>query len=291
VFVLMPVALYPTYQVTADAPSVAAYWQEWLSLPFWPCGPQWFLWQLLALNIAAAIVHRWAPHFGESLGRLTSICADPARFFVALATASALAYIPLALAFTPWTWTQFGPFALQLSRPLHYCVYFIAGVAVGTARLDAGLLASDGMLPRRWTAWLGVAFGTFLLWIIPMAVIMERGQPGSLPMQIATDLGFSLACAGGCMFAMSVALRFATQRTRALDSLSQNAYGMYLIHYVFVVWLQYALLDRAVPAIVKGSMVFGGTLLLSWAVTAGVCRIPLGARLIGTPQRALAEAP
>ena len=51
---LMPVTYYPTYRVTAADPSVGAYWQHLTALPFWPCGPQWFLWQLLALNVLAA---------------------------------------------------------------------------------------------------------------------------------------------------------------------------------------------------------------------------------------------
>src|SRR5262249_33978079 len=57
VYLLMPVAHYPVYLVTATDPSVAAFWQSWLALPFWPSGPPWFLWQLLALNIVAAGVH------------------------------------------------------------------------------------------------------------------------------------------------------------------------------------------------------------------------------------------
>ena len=54
VFLLMPVAYYPVYLVTAVDPGVAAFWQSYVALPFWPSGPPWFLWQLLVLNIAAA---------------------------------------------------------------------------------------------------------------------------------------------------------------------------------------------------------------------------------------------
>ena len=36
-----------------------------------------------------------------------------------------------------------------------------------------------------------------------------------------------------------------------LDSLSANAYGMYIVHYLFVVWLQFALLNAALPAVGK----------------------------------------
>jgi hypothetical protein len=150
----MPVALYPAYLVTAVDPSVAAFWQSYLALPFRPGGPSWFLWQLLVLNIAAAGVHRLAPGWETLLGKMASFGAHPSRFFTGLVTASALVYVPPAIAFTPWQWLQLGPFALQLSRPLHYAVYFFAGLGIGIYATENGLLASDGLLARRWAMWL-----------------------------------------------------------------------------------------------------------------------------------------
>jgi glucan biosynthesis protein C len=73
----------------------------------------------------------------------------------------------------------------------------------------------------------------------------------SLGIEIASYLGFVLACATGCFFFVGVCLRFAAKRSRPLDSLSANAYGLYLIHYHFVVWLQYALLATALFAVIK----------------------------------------
>ncbi|MEA2937572.1 MAG: hypothetical protein QOC56_1076 [Alphaproteobacteria bacterium] len=291
VFVLMPLALYPTYRVTAPDPGVAAYWREFIALPFWPCGPQWFLWQLLALNILAAGLYKLVPGWGGVLDRLVAATrADPTRFFVVLAAASAIAYVPLAQAFTPWSWTQFGPFALQESRPLHYAVYFFAGVGVGSGGLDRGLLAVDGLLARRWAVWLAVAFATFMLWIGPTALIMTGEEPAPFALQLVADLGFVLACAGGGMFALAICLRFATNVSPVLDSLSDNAYGMYLVHYGFVIWLQYALLGVALHATVKAAIVFAGTLALSWAATAALRAVPFGSRLIGTERRVLAKA-
>ena len=46
VLVLIPVATYRGYLVTAADPSIAAYWNALLALPFWVNGPLWFLWQL-----------------------------------------------------------------------------------------------------------------------------------------------------------------------------------------------------------------------------------------------------
>jgi hypothetical protein len=288
---LMPIALYPTYLATAPSPGLAGYWNAWMALPFWPCGPQWFLWQLLALNTAAAIVYYFAPSCGTSLARwAASLGKRPSHFFAMLAAASALAYVPLAVAFTPWQWTEWGMFSFQLSRPLHYGVYFVAGIAAGGWRLDAGLLAANGMLPHRWAAWLLAAGITFLLWIIPMALIVKGIVPDSLPMQVAVDVGFSLACAGSCMFALATVLRFATMRARILDSLSRNAYRIYIIHYPFVVWLQYSLLGHSLPAPIKAVLVFGGTLLLSWPASAAIGGIPGWALRATENRKALRES-
>ena len=56
---------------------------------------------------------------------------------------------------------------------------------------------------------------------------------------------------------------------------------MYLVHYVFVVWLQYALLNVALFAVVKAAIVFAVTLTLSWGTIVAMRRVPLGSRLIG----------
>jgi glucan biosynthesis protein C len=106
--------------------------------------------------------------------------------------------------------------------------------------------------------------------------------------EVAADLSFVLACPTGCFFLIAVSLHFATGHSRRLDSLSANAYGLYLVHYNFVVWLQYALLGTALFVMVKAAIVFGGTLVLSWIAILAVQRIPFGAQLIGAPRRAVA---
>lgn len=290
VFVLMPVALYPVYLATVAEPSVADYWQQWMALPFWPCGPLWFLWQLLALNIAAAAIHRFVPGAGVGLGRWAALVSThPARFFLVLVAASAAAYVPLALVYSPWSWFQYGPFAFQWCRPLHYAVYFFAGAAIGINGLDRGLLATDGVFAQRWPLWSAVAAAMFLFWIGPTALTVGAENP-AFGLLLGSAFGFVLACASGSMVVLALALRFATHRRRIFDSLSENAYGMYLVHYVFVVWLQYAMLGVGMPAIAKAAIVFTGTVLLSWAATTALRSLPLGSRLIGNNGRVLVKA-
>jgi hypothetical protein len=261
---LMPVTYYPTYLVTAVDPSVSAYWQHLTALPFWPCGPQWFLWHLLTLNLLAAGLHRFAPRWSENLARLAAPAREhPIRFFIVLVALSALAYVPLALIYSPWEWTSYGPLSFQLSRPLHYVVYFFAGCAIGAYGLDRGLLASDGALARHWAVWLAASVVGFVLWALPTSLTVD-GREAPLIVQAAAALGFVLACASGCFVLLALCLRFAPERTRILDSLSVNAYSMYLLHYVSIVWLQYLLLPIALFAAGKAAIVFGGTLALSW---------------------------
>jgi glucans biosynthesis protein C len=273
VIFLVPLAYYAAYRATAADPDVDAYLQHLLALPFWPCGPQWFLGELLAFNILAAAAHRFVPGwdrrlllFGASAG------SNPVRFLIALVTGSALAYVPLALAYSPFAWVNIGPVAFQPSRPLHYLVYFIAGMAAGAYGLDRGLLDCDGALARRWRALLAACFAGFLLWAAPTSVTMEDWSNAPVIAKIAAAIAFVLVCAAGCLCALSICLRFAHWRLWAFESLSANAYRIYLIHYPFAVWLQYGLLGIGLFAIGKAAIVFGITLIMSWAIAAAMGR-------------------
>jgi peptidoglycan/LPS O-acetylase OafA/YrhL len=290
---LMPVAYYPTYAVTAADPSLSAYWQHWRALPFWPCGPQWFLWQLLTMNALAAALCRLAPAWSGRLGRLANGSRErPVRFFAGLVVVSALVYVPVALIHTPWTWSNVGPLSFQYCRPLLYLVYFFAGYGLGVHGLDRGLLAIDGALARGWMWWLLASLVGFMLWALPTSQMLGS-TPAPLIVQIAAGLGFALACASGAFVLLAVCLRFAVERRQVLDSLSTNAYSIYLVHYIFIVWFQYALLGVALFAIGKAAIVFSGTLLLSWgaavafgnlspAAPLAVVRRRIGASVVGT---------
>jgi glucan biosynthesis protein C len=284
---LIPIAVYPAYLVTGGDPSLTDYAHHYLTLPFLPNGQLWFLWQLLALNFAAVGLNWIAPNAIRGLGRWSAAAGQrPGFYFAALVAVSAVVYVPLALAFTPWEWSNSGLLAVQWCRPLLYGVYFFAGMGIGAEGIDFGLTAADGALARRWKLWFAVAIASLLLWMGVTSLTMNG--PAPIAIEIAADLGFVLACAGGCFFVVAASLRFGGKRSAILGSLSRNAYSLYLVHYDFVVWLQYALLGSALFAVVKGAIVFAGTLALSWITVLAVQRIPLGARLLAAPPPAAA---
>ncbi len=295
VIVVIPLALYPAYRAVAVDPSWVGYGRSYLALPFWPNGPMWFLWQLAAFALAAAGLNRFAPRWTARLGSLSSPGAQrPGLCLVGLATAAALAYVPLALAFTPWRWSEHGPFAFQLSRPLLYAVYYVAGLGAGAHGLGRGLIAPEGMLARRWGVWLLSALASLLVWMGLTGLTLTYGKSAPLMLQIADDVSFALAGASGAFFVTAVCLRFGAAPSRYLDGLSKNAFGIYVLHYAPLVWLQYALLDVPLFAFAKASIVFVGTLVVAFAATSAI-RLgwlgPFGSRLIGEAPRALASAP
>jgi glucans biosynthesis protein C len=268
---LMPVALYPVYRVTAVDPSVSAYWQHWFASPLWPSGPPWFLWVLLVFDLAAAVLYRFARGSGDALGRIARwLGARPAPFVIVLLAASALAYVPLALAFTPWAWFEAGPFALQECRPLLYAVWFFAGVGVGAHGIDRGILVPGGWLTRHWRAAGWAALATFALWLT-FAGLASSGAP-SRAVRFLEALSFVPCCAAGCLFMLALFIRFANRPVRVFDVLGGKTYGIYLVHYLFSVWLQFLLLGLAAVAIAKAMIVFLGTVILSFGVVALIQR-------------------
>ena len=117
------------------------------------------------------------------------------------------------------------------------------------------------------------------------ALEMRASATAPLGLRIVADGSFVLACVSGCFFVMAGCLRFGTMRSPILESLGNSAFGIYLLHYPFVVWLQYALLGVAWAALAKGATVFAAALLFAWATTAIMRRVPLGAALIGEQGR------
>jgi glucans biosynthesis protein C len=277
VYLLMPIAYYPVFRVTAADPSWLAYWRHWTALPFWPGGPLWFLWQLLLFDILAVVIFLTAPRLIEALGRFSANLGEaPRRYFLALLIVSAVAYVPLALLFGVSRWIEFGPFDFQADRPLLYLVYFFAGVGIGVQGYDRGLLRPGGALARGWRVWLACAGGSFLLWMISMAP--SASGRSNVVIDLGSYFAVVLVVATVCLGCAAVFLRFGSARSALTDSLSENAYAIYLVHYVFVVWLQYALLGAALPAVVKGVLVFASALLLSWGVAVGAWRFASLAR-------------
>lgn len=280
--IIAPIAYYPSYLLTTGPHSVAGYIHDWRSFGDWPTGPAWFIWLLLAFDLFAAALYALMPNFGDAIGRLASNAREhPVRFFLLLVMASAAAFIPMLAIFGAMAWTSIGPFQFQTARLFHYAVYFLTGIGVGAYGIDRGLLAPDGILARHWLRWTIGMLVAFAVSVVFMLIVISKGAAMS-PIILNTVGGamFAVTC-GAISFAfLALFVRFATRRRWIWDSLSDNEYGMYLIHYMFVSWVQLAILSSSLPAIGKGVLVFAGVLLLSWGTSATIRRIPAVSRIV-----------
>src|SRR5215469_2028176 len=102
---------------------------------------------------------------------------------------SAVAYLPLALAFTPFRWSAWGPFTFQTSRGLNYLIYFLIGAGVGAYGLDRGLLGREGKLVRRWWLWcLAALFAFGIATAVGLAAL--TAHIGSRSWEVAGDTTF-----------------------------------------------------------------------------------------------------
>lgn len=250
-------------------------------MPFWPSGPLWFLWVLLAFNLIFAALCRIIPRLRERLAALSAGAgAHPARFLAGLIALAALAYVPLALVYKPWNYVTFGPLAFQPSFVAPYAIFYLAGISVSANGFERGLLEPGGALMRRWSIWTGGAFAAFLAWIVPTALIVKGIGPSVPGLPIVADLG-SVAASATISFAVTaVFLRFAAAPSPILGRISVKAYPIYLVHYLFIIWLQYLLLDTGLFAIVKATIVFVVSLAMSWATATLFGLMPIGARLL-----------
>jgi peptidoglycan/LPS O-acetylase OafA/YrhL len=194
-------------------------------------------------------------------------------------------YLPLRIGFGDSSWLAAGhyPLVIQTSRILLYFGYFLAGVAVGAAGLRQGLLAEGGSFARRWSNWIGFALAfyasiVFLVFVHHSGLIDLKSPP--LWWHTAYGLVFAMFCASMTSSVPAVFLRFAKSSSWPLDAMQKNAYGIYLLHFIPLIWMQYLVYDLSLPAFAKFAIVFAVTLSTSWAATSLLRRLPVAARMI-----------
>jgi surface polysaccharide O-acyltransferase-like enzyme len=279
---VMPLAYYPSFRLTGSDIDFASFWRNTLTIGPWPTGPAWFIWLLLVFDIAAAGAQRLAAPRAEALcGRSVLAKHHPLGAFLVLVGLSTIGYFAMALPFGTTRWFAVGPLAFQASRPLLYAIYFFCGVIVGAGGIDKGLLSSDGALMRTWWLW---AFGAFVsfLFLVVLQVLRQNfffGLP-SISWRIAYCAALVVCCSTSAFAVTAAFLRFQSGPSSLLDRLHDDAYGVYLSHYVFVIWLQYALLGVEIAAFLKAAAVFATALLLSWTFIAAIRKIPGVAQII-----------
>jgi len=281
--VIMPIAYYRYYHAELTFPG---FYRHMVSVGPWSPGSSWFLSVLLLLVAIDVLIAAAAPRLIPASGRRVAVLAGrPVAGFAVFLVFSILIYLPLHIHFGDSSWLTAGhyPLVIQTSRVLLYAGYFLAGVVIGSAGLGQGWLEENGAPARRWRLWLTFAL-VFYGAIIALVVVHHSGlialRTPPLWWQTAYGLAFAMFCAAMTFTLPAVALRFARSRASLLDAMQPSAYGIYLVHFIPLLWLQYVIAEPPLPAFVRFLVVFAGTLSASWRRTLLLRRIPLVARMI-----------
>jgi surface polysaccharide O-acyltransferase-like enzyme len=283
--ILMPSAYYAVeLRNSGPGSGFVAYWWKTVTVGPWESGPIWFLAVLFAFDMLAAVIYRAAPGSVEAIGRLsTARLEHPAYAFWMFLAASVIVYVPLDFYFGIGRWFTLGPLAIQADRILLYLLYFFVGAGIGAVKGDRSLLSDKGELAQRWPAWMAATLLTFAGLIGLIYYKREfLSDPNYPPPWWDTVHAFFFACfsASQTINLLALFLRFDSRGKSILDSLRESSFGIFLIHYVPLLWLQYALYGITLApamqetAILKALIVFVLTLAISWAATRALRKIP-----------------
>ncbi|HEY4973639.1 MAG TPA: hypothetical protein VII41_08520, partial [Steroidobacteraceae bacterium] len=176
------------------------------------------------------------------------------------------------------------------SRVVLYGVFFFAGIGIGAAGIDQGLLARGGALAQRWQYWVisaALSFGALSL-LVNFRRMRLSNLAGAPPVwwQSSYGVAYATSCVLICLAVLALFLRFGQGEKSIFDPLREDAYGIYVLYYIAILWLQYALLDISfapvmqLSAIIKALIVFSLTLAVSWAATTGLRKIPGAKRVL-----------
>ncbi|MFD2934449.1 acyltransferase family protein [Spirosoma flavum] len=266
---LIPVAYMPSFYQATHSTHFVPFVNDYVSTQQWPVGPPWFIWLLLAFDSVAVIIFSRQPSFFPAVGNwLANLSKHPMRLSAVIYGLVALSLIPLSLWVGQYTWVgRWGPFDFQLNRLLFYLFFFLLGSCLGATDWQNHLFRQGKLFGKDWLFWLGLSLVCYIVVINISSFGANQVKQGKLSPTEGYFL-YDLVFVASCLASMSACLSFFKQKISkpmsGWGSLSANAYGIYVVHYGFVTWLQFAFLGVNLPVIVKFIFVFSGTLSLSW---------------------------
>jgi glucan biosynthesis protein C len=277
---VIPIGYFASWRLAHHNWDLRAFIVDYITVEHWPAGPAWFIGILFIFNaITSRLYDRWRPTLDRWAQGLAQLSTRPFGLFIRAYGLTLLLFLPLVLLFGGSAWIGIGPFAIQLSRILLYFGYFVLGMLIGAAGTSKGLLADNSALMRYRRLWVILCvFAYNLLKLAGLSIqgLEDHGRLTEIPARLLYRPIWTLSCVASCMAFLAVFHRIFQKTTpsRIWDSLAANAYGIYLIHWVFVLWLQYLLIPVALPAVPKFFLTLIGSLALSWTITALIRKIP-----------------
>ena len=262
----MPVAYYSSWYLAHHNNNMGAFWRDYFTTEGWPAGPPWFIWVLFAFNAIYALCY---PYTSARLNKITTYLASrkqhPLTIFLIGYLLTWVVYVPFVLLVGPGAWTGIGPFDFQISRVLLYFVFFLLGTLFSIPALETGLFSNSSALVKKWPLWLIGALSAYTLLKLsepPLTRMLREHELTRLQATLLYRSIWALSCTVSSIAFLTLFKTFFNKHR--WTSLSDNAYGIYLVHYIFVLWCQFALLNYNLPAGIKFLTTFILSASLSW---------------------------
>jgi glucans biosynthesis protein C len=266
-FFVMPLAYYASWQLTGNDVGYIAFWQQFILTTLIP-GPLWFLWVLLLFDVIAAFVFLTLTKRSFKLADMICIVGKQRPWLIATVMffICAFLYIPVLARFGFGTWTVFltFPFIFQVPRLGLHFIWFLLGLLIGYKSLDKGILSKDGVLIRHWRIWIIACFIAYNLHYFVSLIINQK----------IGSIFWVISCVVSC-FGFFALFRVTVKKKRLwMDSISRSSYAIYIVHYLFVLWLQRLFMQTQIFAGFKFIFVFIGATILSWVTAQLLLKIP-----------------
>ena len=280
----MLVAYFPSYLVAHKNADVVSYVKDFFTVERWPVGPPWFIWVLFAFNLLFAIFIVLFEKMANSIKDILSQLKNrPFLFFIILFAITWLLYVPLAYNVGQGKWIGIGPFDFQLSRILLYFGYFILGVFIGNTDFNNEVFSPAHKIIKKWWLWAILAivvYASITILSQPLTDLVNENRLNSFAGWMIYYSLYTASCVLSSVAFITAFRKFANQENRWWDSLSANAYMIYLVHFIFVIWTQYLLLGSGIPAFLKFLITFVVAVSFSWLVSILLRKIDIIRRFI-----------
>ncbi len=275
---LMLLAYYPAYLNEHPEGGFKNFLKDFLFVEGWPPGPPWFIWVLFLFNVVfAALGKALIPFVYKVENRLRSWADHPLKVALSIYMIIWLLYVPASWLFGAYAWKSFGPFAFQESRLLLYFGFFIFGSILGASNIEKGLFATGSGFMKYWRVWLRACVIFYML-LLGLEALGREGfgqKLGEWPSKIIYGSVYAGSTCFSSLAFLTIFRKFITRISPVWDSLTRNAYCIYLVHYIFVLWCQFELLKVDLPAFIKFLITFVVSIFISWQVSILLRKIPI----------------
>nr|WP_068887091.1 acyltransferase [Pedobacter panaciterrae] len=276
---LMLIAYYPAFLLAYGKGDLRSYLIDFFTVESWPVGPPWFIWVLFVFNIIVALLY---PYLKDKITwlavKFSTLKDSPLKVLFVFYALTWILYIPMMFFFGPGTWTGLGPFDFQVSRIFLYFGYFFIGIIIARININEGIFGDGSSLVKRPFIWvLGCILVYGLVKVIeqPLENLISTNIINTFQAIMIYRSVWTLSCSVSCLAFIILFKRGFRHPVGWWQSLSFNAYGIYLIHYIFVLWCQYMLLGTNMPAYYKFLITFLVSCSISWFITIMIRKIKI----------------